>query len=176
LKNKLPVTNQVKLTAITNVKGVMKKLALMFFIFCGLHGFTQQHTPLPHGMVFGDKPQNIAPVPAAKIEAFMGKKIRQTTAITGTIIRVIKEKGGWFDMDAGDGKVIAAHFKNYNITLPKAITGRGVIIEGVAQRLLIADDLQHFAGDTVVGAKQHREKVNPRARITFEVRGLMVDR
>jgi hypothetical protein len=154
----------------------MKRLALIIFIFCGLHGFAQQHTPLPHGMVFGDKPNNIAPVPATKIEAFMGKKIRQTTAITGRVIRVTREKGGWFEMDAGDGRVIAAHFKNYNITLPKAIAGRGVIIEGVAQRVLIADDMQHFAGDTVIGAKQHREKVNPRARITFEVRGLMVDR
>ncbi|WP_299465292.1 DUF4920 domain-containing protein [Mucilaginibacter sp.] len=176
MKNKLPAANQVKLTTITNVKGIMKKLALMVFIFCGFNCFAQKHTPLPHGMVFGDNPQNIAPVPATKIEAFMGKKIRQTTAITGTIIRVIKEKGGWFEMDAGHGKVIAAHFKNYNITLPKAITGRGVIIEGVAQRVLIADDMQHFAGDTVVGAKQHQEKVNPKARITFEVRGLMVDR
>jgi hypothetical protein len=158
------------------LKGMMKKLVLIVYIFCGLNCFAQQHTPLPHGMVFGDKPQNIAPVPATKIGGFMGKKIRQTTAITGKIIRVTKEKGGWFEMDAGGGKIIAAHFKNYNITLPKAIAGRVVIIEGVAQRVLIADDMQHFAGDTVVGAKQHQEKVNPKARITFEVRGLMVDR
>jgi hypothetical protein len=158
------------------LNGMMKRLVLIVFILGGLHGFAQQHTPLPHGMVFGDSPKDIAPVPATKIEGFMGKKIRQTTAITGTIIKVTKEKGGWFEMDAGDGKVIAAHFKNYNITLPKAIAGRVVIIEGVAQRILTADDMQHFAGDTVIGAKQHQEKVNPKARITFEVRGLMVDR
>ncbi|MDB5062465.1 MAG: hypothetical protein JWP67_2308 [Mucilaginibacter sp.] len=79
-------------------------------------------------------------------------------------------------MDAGAGKTIEAHFANYNVTLPKAITGRTVIIEGVAQRQLIADDLQHFAGDTVTGSKQHKVKVNPKQRITFEVRGLMVDK
>jgi hypothetical protein len=118
----------------------------------------------------------VAPVPAYKIEGFMGGKIRQTTALTGKIIRVTKEQGGWFEMDAGAGRVIAAHFKNFNIKLPKAIKGRTVIIEGVAQRLLTADDMQHFAGDTVVGAKQHQQKVNPKARITFEVWGLMVDR
>jgi hypothetical protein len=32
-------------------------------------------------MVFGDKPKDIAPVPAYKIEGFMGGKIRQTTAL-----------------------------------------------------------------------------------------------
>lgn len=158
------------------LNNIMKRLVFIAFIFCSISCFAQKHIPLPHGMVFGDKPNGIAPVAAKKIEAFMGKKIRQTTALTGTIIRVTKEKGGWFEMDAGNGKVIAAHFKNYNITLPKALAGRGVIIQGVAQRILTADDLQHFAGDTVTGAKQHAEKVNPKARMTFEVRGLMVDR
>jgi hypothetical protein len=154
---------------------VMKKLVSVIFIFYGVACFAQKHTPLPHGMVFGDMPHDIAPVPATKIEALMGKKIRQGTALTGKILKVTKEKGGWFNMDAGNGKIIAAHFKNYNIKLPEAINGRTVIIEGVAQRLLIADDLQHFAGDTVTGTKQHKEKVDPKARITFEVRGLMVD-
>ena len=154
----------------------MKRLVTLIFIFFGLTGFGQKHTPLPHGMVFGDKPKDIAPMPASKIETFMGGKIRQTTALVGKIIKVTKEQGGWFEMDAGGGKVIAAHFKNYNIKLPKAIEGRTVIIEGVAQRLLTADDMQHFAGDTVTGAKQPKEKVNPKARITFEVRGLVVDR
>ena len=153
----------------------MKKLVFLIFIFCGAHGIAQRHTPLPHGMVFGIKPANVAPVPASKIEEFMGKKTRVTTAITGKIIRVTKEKGGWFDIDAAGGKIIAAHFKNYNITLPKAIEGRTVIAEGVAEKLFIADDLQHFAGDTVTGKKQHAVKSNPKQRLTFEVRGLMVD-
>lgn len=153
----------------------MKKLVFLIFIFCGVHSFAQKHTPLPHGMVFGDKPANVGPVPASKIEEFMGKKTRITTAITGKIIRVTKEKGGWFEIDAANGKTIAAHFKNYNIMLPKAIEGRTVIVEGVAEKLFIADDLQHFAGDTVTGKKQHTIKSNPKERLTFEVRGLMVD-
>ncbi|MBB3970221.1 DUF4920 domain-containing protein [Mucilaginibacter phyllosphaerae] len=154
----------------------MKKLVLILFIFCGLNGFAQKKVALPHGMVFGNKPKGIAPVPATRIETLMGKKIRQTTALSGTIIRVTQEKGGWFEMDAGGGKIIAAHFKNYNIKLPVQLKGRGVIIQGVAQRVLTADDLQHFAGDTVTGSKQHKEKVNPKARLTFEVWGLVVDR
>ncbi|WP_454804195.1 DUF4920 domain-containing protein [Mucilaginibacter phyllosphaerae] len=154
----------------------MKKLLLLIFIFCGINSFAQRHIPLPHGMVFGEKPKSIAPVPATKIEALMGKKIRQTTALRGKILRVTQPKGGWFEMDAGGGKVIAAHFKDYNINLPVALKGRGVIIQGVAQRLLTADDMQHFAGDTVAGTKQHQQKVNPKARITFEVSGLVVDK
>jgi hypothetical protein len=155
---------------------IIKSAAFLICFLCGISGIAQNKPALPHGMVFGVKPKGIAPVPATKIESFMGKKIRQTTAIRGRVIRVTKEQGGWFEVDAGAGKIIAAHFVNYNIALPKAIAGRTVIIEGVAQRQLIADDLQHFAGDTVTGSKQQKIKVNPKQRITFEVRGLMVDK
>jgi hypothetical protein len=157
----------------------MRMIKSAVFLICFLYGMNsiaQKKVPLPHGMIFGDKPKGIAPVPATKIETLMGGKIRQTTAIKGKVINVTKEKGGWFLMDAGAGKTIEAHFANYNVILPKAIAGRTVIIEGVAQRQLIADDLQHFAGDTVTGSKQHKIKVNPKHRITFEVRGLIVDK
>jgi hypothetical protein len=155
---------------------MIKSAVLLICFLWSVDTIAQKKAALPHGMVFGDKPKGIAPIPATKLEAFMGKKIRQTTAIRGKVINVTKEKGGWFLMNAGAGKTIEAHFKNYNVTLPKAIAGRTVIIEGVAQRQLIADDLQHFAGDTVTGSKQHKVKVNPKHRITFEVRGLMVDK
>jgi hypothetical protein len=136
-----------------------------------------QKTPaLPHGMVFGLKPEGIAPTAATQIEATMAKKTRVTTAIRGKIIRVTKSKGGWFEIDAGKGKIIQAHFKNYNISLPTQLKGRIVIIEGVAQKQFIADDMQHFAGDTVTGKKQHKVKTNPPQRLTFEVRGLVVDK
>ena len=105
----------------------------------------------------------------------MGKKTRVTTALIGRLIRVTKPRGGWFELDAGNGKIIAAHFKDYNINLPKALRGRIVIIEGVAQKQFIADDMQHFAGDTVGRTKQHQVKTNPKQRLTFEGRGLMVD-
>ena len=106
----------------------------------------------------------------------MGKKTRINTAIEGKISKVTKEKGGWFEIEAGGGKMIAAHFRDFNITLPKAIAGRTVIIDGVAEKLFIADDLQHLAGDTVLGKKQHKVKTDPKNKLTFEVKGLLVDK
>jgi hypothetical protein len=136
----------------------------------------QQHTPLPHGMVYGQKPDTVAMMDASKLEAFMGKKTRISTTITGRVIRVIRQRGGWFELDAGSGKVIAAHFKNYDINIPADMARRRVIIEGVAAKQFIADDLQHLAGDTVVGKKQHKVKTDPKRRLIFEVKGLWVDK
>jgi hypothetical protein len=153
----------------------MKTLTLLLTCFLGMVNPTQKHTPLPHGMVFGTKPDTRAMLKASAVEAFMGKKTRISTTISGLVIKVNKTKGGWFDVDAGNGKIIAAHFQNYSITIPEDLKGKFIIAEGVAAKQFIADDLQHLAGDTVSGKKQHSVKTDPKQRLTFEVKGLMVD-
>jgi hypothetical protein len=136
----------------------------------------QKQTALPHGMVFGAKPLTVGLVPASQIEALMGKRTRTGAAISGKILKVTKPKGGWFIIDAGKGRTIVARFKNYNIVLPTALKGREVIISGTVSKQFIADDQQPFAGDTVVGKKQHSVKTNPKQRLIFEVVGLMVNK
>ncbi len=105
----------------------------------------------------------------------MDKKVRISIAIRGKGIKATKQNCGWFDVDAGNGKVIAAHFKTYKMTIPEDLKGRTLVAEGVAAKQFIADDQQHFAGDTVTGKKQHSVKTNPKQRLTFEVSGLMVE-
>ena len=154
----------------------MKLSIFLIVLLLPTAGFAQQHTPLPHGTVYGEKPDTQAMMSATKLESFMGKKTRISTTIEGRVMKVIHEKGGWFELDAGGGKVIAAHFKNYNINIPGNLAGRTVIIEGVAQKQFIADDLQHLAGDTVIGKKQHKVKTDAKRKLTFEVKGLQVDK
>jgi hypothetical protein len=153
----------------------MKYLILLFSICLAVPVTAQQRTPLPHGMVYGTKPGTTAMLPTWRVEAFMDTKTRISTTIRGRVIKVTKPKGGWFELDAGKGKIITAHFRNIGINIPVELKGKIVIVEGVAEKQFIADDLQHFAGDTVVGKKQHTVKTNPLRRLTFEVKGLMVD-
>jgi hypothetical protein len=154
----------------------MERLILLFLVFISATVLAQKHTPLPHGMVYGSKPNTMGLMDATKVEAFMGKKTRISTTIAGKVIRVLKKKGGWFELDAGNGKIITAHFSKYDITIPADLVGHSVIIEGVAEKQFIADDLQHLAGDTVTSAKQHKIKTDPKRRLTFEVKGLFVDK
>jgi hypothetical protein len=48
------------------------------------------------------------------------------------------------------------------------------MMQGIVQKQFAADDMQHFAGDTVKGAKQHNVKVNPKQKLTFEATGVVV--
>ena len=153
----------------------MKTSCLLLLMLFSLQIFAQNHTALPHGMVYGTKPDTTGIMNAGKLEAFMGKKTRISTTIRGKVVRVTRQQGGWFELDAGNGKVISAHFSVYNIFLPTDLRGKTIIVEGIAQKQFIADDQQHFAGDTVSGKKQHNVKTDPKRRLIFEVKGLMVD-
>jgi len=130
--------------------------------------------PQPHGMVYGSKPNLTGMLPSTKLDAFMGKRTRISVAISGRVTQVTEAKGGWFDLDAGNGRIITAHFKNYHINLPLNLKNHYVLIEGVAQKKFLADDRQHFAGDN--DSKLHNMKPNPKQVMLFEVTGLVVDK
>jgi hypothetical protein len=149
-------------------------IKLCFFIAM-MFAPVQKQVMLPHGMTFGKKVDQLQNMPAEKLEAFMGKMTRISTTIFGKVIQVDTPKGGWFRMDAGRGRVISVHFTDYKVTIPKELKGRTVMVQGIAQKQFIADDMQHFAGDTVKGAKQHQVKVDPKRKLTFEASGLMVE-
>jgi len=148
---------------------------VLVFALASANLFAQKHTPLPHGMVYGQQVNSRQSIPANNLEGFMAQKTRISTTIIGKVVKVDKPQGGWFQMDGGDGKIIAVHFKDYNINLPADLKGRIVMIEGVAQKQFIADDMQHFAGDTVKGKKQHQVNADPKRRLTFEATGLFVE-
>jgi hypothetical protein len=147
----------------------MKTTLLLQALLFSFAAFAQTGKQLPHGTYFGKKPDETAMVNADKLQAFMAQKPRISTTVKGKIVKVTKEKGGWFNLDAGGGKVIAAHFKDYNINIPAALKGRTVIVEGVAQKQIVSDDQQHFAGNKQSGTK---DKPN---QLTFEATGMIVE-
>jgi pectate lyase len=150
----------------------MKTFSLLLALIISLPAFAQHKRAPVHGMVYGAKPDTTVLMPASKVESFMDKKTRITVAIRGKILAV---KSDSFTIDAGAGKTIAAHFTKAGIKIPASLTGKTVILDGIAQKQFIADDKQHFAGDTVNGKKQSYVNANPKRRLTFEVKGMMVD-
>lgn len=147
-------------------------MRLFILLIClGINAYAQ-HTPLPHGMVFGEKPDTAIVLAASQVEKLMGKKPRISTTIKGKVINVKKEKGGWFELDAGTGKIILAHFKNYDVILPQGLEGRTVIIEGIAFRQFTPANRLSQRSDTAKTTGGTRKKDN--VILAFEVSGLIV--
>lgn len=116
-------------------------------------------------MVYGLKPDTSNIIPASRVEAFMDKKVRISTTIRGVVVKVTKPKGGWFEIDAGNGKIIAAHFTDYKVITPIALKGKTVLIQGVALKLFAAS-----------GKTNTSIKTDPKRKLMFEVSGLMVEK
>src|SRR3569833_454828 len=148
----------------------MKTIILLLAIIFSLPVFAQQPRGPVHGQTYGSKPDTTGAMDVLKLDQFIGKKARASVAIRGKIQRVIKENGGWFTIDEGQGRAIKAHYKNYAVTIPKSLEGRTVIIEGVASKQFSADDKQHYAGNAGNGKNPAKPGV-----ISFEVNGLYVD-
>jgi hypothetical protein len=148
----------------------MKTTILLLAILFSLPVFAQNARGPVHGQTYGSKPDTSGAMDVLKLEDFMGKKARVSVAIRGKIQRVTKEKGGWFTIDEGQGRVIIGHFKNYGITIPKSLEGRTVIIDGIASKQFSADDEQHYAGNAAAGKKAAKP-----GAISFEVNSLYVD-
>jgi hypothetical protein len=141
----------------------MKTLLLAIAILSSSFAFAQK------GKIYGSKPNGGEIIETSKLDSFMGNKTRITTSIRGVVVKVTKTKGGWFTINAGGGKLIAAHFSKYDVTIPKSLAGHTVMAEGVAERQFAADDSQHLAG-------QKTQHANNSKQLTFEVTGLQVEK
>lgn len=144
----------------------MKALTLLFALLFSLAVRAQQ---MPHGTVYGTKPNSAGMMDASKVEGFMGNKPRISTTLKGKVIKVTKTKGGWFELQGANGKVIEAHFKNIGVNIPAGLVGHEVIAEGVVAKQFVADDKQHLAGSNGQQTKSNT------GSLSFEVTGLQVD-
>jgi hypothetical protein len=145
----------------------MKLLTLLFSAL--LFSFAAGAQQIAHGTWYGGHPSTVGMMDASKVQGFMGNKIRISTTLRGKVLKVTNTKGGWFELDAGNGKMIDAHFKTYNVNIPMSLAGHYVIAEGVVSKQLVADNGQHMAGNTKPDQKVSKN-------LTFEVTGLVVDK
>ncbi|HEY9004241.1 MAG TPA: DUF4920 domain-containing protein [Mucilaginibacter sp.] len=144
----------------------MKTIYLLLVLSLFSFSLFAQDKPL-HGKVFGSKPGAVV-VTADKLESYIAARPRMQTTIRGKVLNVVKEKGGWFTIDAGNGKTIAAHFKKYDVSIPADLKGQTVVVEGIVQKQSALPTEQHLAGK-----KQSSNKTTD--QLSMEVTGVMVE-
>ena len=87
----------------------------------------------------------VAPTPLAK--AIGETKSGSTVLVVGKVESVCQKKGCWVMLKEGDASVRVT-MKDYAFFLPKDITGKSLVIEGVLEETVVKEkDLRHFAKD-----------------------------
>lgn len=99
------------------------------------------------------------------------KEEESTFKVSGTIEEVCQMKGCWMTLRNEEGANIRVTFKDYGFFVPKDISGKQVIIEGVAKKEVLEEELaQHYADDSGV---EYNESM--RNAITFVANGVLVE-
>ncbi len=86
------------------------------------------------GEVYGNKIANENIILATTLPQEMLNEKEMELKLEGNINAVCQMSGCWMDMDLGGGEIVHVTFKDEAFTLPKDVTGKNAVIEGVAIR------------------------------------------
>lgn len=138
---------------------------------------TQVLTPYDvYGQAFSD--EGAVPVQAvvAEREAYLGRSVK----IEGTVAEVCQMAGCWLTLQTGDGnnvRILVARTEDgdYAFTVPKNISGRRVVVQGMlAEETLLEGTQRHLAEDA--GREVDAEALSPKAELQVTAQGVLVEK
>ena len=117
----------------------MKKILLLLLFSIGLNG--QKN-------VFGENIENDKIMSNKQLILLYDEDSKFNTKFEATVFDVCQMKGCWMRLDLGDNKKVMVNFKDYGFFVPKDISGKNVVVSGVAfKKIIPVDELKHYASD-----------------------------
>ena len=97
------------------------------------------------------------------------------TTLRGTVNEVCQAKGCWMTIAAGDGTEMMVKFKDYGFFVPKDISGREVVMHGMAYyQITPVDELRHYAEDAGKSATEIAAITEPKRELRFLADGVQL--
>ena len=129
--------------------------------------------------VYGERFSDEGAVPVqavvAEREAYLGRSVK----IEGTVAEVCQMAGCWLTLQTGDGnniRILVARKEdgNYAFTVPKDISGRRVVVQGLlAEETLDEGTQRHLAKDA--GRVVDDETLTPTTELQMTAQGVLIE-
>ena len=95
--------------------------------------------------------------------------------IIAEVNEVCQTKGCWMRLNLDDENEVIVKFKDYGFFVPKDITGKKVIINGMAfVKELSVDEQRHYAEDAGKSTEEIAKITEPKKTFSFEADGVLV--
>ena len=110
-------------------------------------------------------------------DKYQEMKVADTTQtkFKATVVDVCKAKGCWMKLQLENGKEAMVRFKDYGFFVPKDITGKEVIVGGLAfVEEMSIEDQRHYALDAGKSKEDIEEINRPLTTFGFEAEGVLV--
>lgn len=97
------------------------------------------------------------------------------TTLQGTVNSVCQAMGCWMTIAAGDGEEMMVKFKDYGFFMPKDISGREVVMHGMAYyQITPVDELRHYAEDAGKSPEEIAAINEPKKELRFLADGVQL--
>ncbi len=95
------------------------------------------------------------------------------TVLQGTVNEVCQAKGCWMTLAAGNDQEMMVKFKDYGFFMPKDISGREVVMNGMAYyQVTPVDELRHYAEDAGKSEEEIMAITEPKRELRFLADGV----
>lgn len=113
--------------------------------------------------------------PSALLSEYSEEALTDTVAVTlrGEVNEVCQAKGCWMTLRAGPQEEMTVKFKDYGFFVPKDISGREVVMQGIAYyQITEVDELRHYAEDAGKSDVEVAAITQPRRELHFLADGV----
>ena len=125
--------------------------------------------------VFGDSIHNSQVTPIADALLALKEKGTQTLTLQSVAVDVCQKKGCWMTVQTVDSSEMRVTFKDYGFFMPKDISGKKVLMEGVlTYDTTSVEDLKHYAEDEGKTQAEIDLITEPAYEPTFEATGVKI--
>lgn len=156
-----------------------KKIFILFIGISLLHACKEktnnnQASDNSH-LSFGDSIKNTQITPIADALVALKEKGTQTLTLQSVATAVCQKKGCWMTVQTVDSNEMRVTFKDYGFFMPKDITGKKVMMEGVlTYDTTTVEDLKHYAEDEGKTQSEIDLITEPEYEPTFEATGVKI--
>ncbi len=165
----------------------MKRINILLIFFFAFATVTAQNsqskteqsavarTALPSFGMLIDENNVISAVEMSEKYASMKTADTLQTKFVATVTDVCQSKGCWMRLELQDGQETMVRFKDYGFFMPKDITGKEVIVNGLAfVEEMSVKDQKHYAKDGGKSEEEIAKITAPKKTLGFEADGVLL--
>jgi hypothetical protein len=124
---------------------------------------------------YGEKISEKNVLPTAELLKKTETKDEVNAKISGVVESVCQVKGCWMKVKLDNGQVMRVTFKDYAFFVPKDISGKTVVLDGIAKvKTTSVADLQHYAEDAGKSKTEIASITKPEKALGFVANGVIV--
>jgi len=125
---------------------------------------------------YGDNVELKGAADATRLPSMLEGINEKEIKVIGKVVDVCQSSGCWLDIDLGNNTVMHVTFKDEAFVVPKDITGKVILMDGVASKeMLSVDMLKKMAADEGKTQSEIDKITEPGIEYSYEAKGVSIN-